>query len=91
MSSSCPTAFRRQPGFIATGRPVAVCGEVAGDPLAIPLLLGLGITALSTAPARIAAAKRAVRDVEAAAARRLAARALAAESADEVRRLVGSG
>ena len=76
---------------VAGGRPVAVCGEVAGDPLAIPLLLGLGITALSTAPARIAAAKRAVRDVEAAAARRLAARALAAESADEVRRLVGSG
>ena len=76
---------------VAGGRPVAVCGEVAGDPLAIPLLLGLGITALSTAPVRIAAAKRAVRDVEAAAARRLAARALAAESADEVRRLVGSG
>ena len=43
------------------------------------------------AAARIPAAKQAVRGVEAAAARRLAARALAADSAGEVRRLVGSG
>ena len=28
----------------AAGRPVAVCGEVAGDRLAVPLLLGLGVT-----------------------------------------------
>jgi len=69
------------------GKPVAVCGEVAGDPAAIPLLLGLGITELSMAPARIPLAKEAVRATDSSAARRLAATALAAESAAEVRRL----
>ena len=73
----------------AAGRPLAVCGEVAGDPAAIPVLLGLGVTELSMAPGRIARAKLAVRGVELAAARRLAARALAAESTAEVRLLAG--
>jgi len=73
----------------AAGRPLAVCGEAAGDPVAIPLLLGLGVTELSMAPGRIARAKQVVRGVELAAARGLAARALAAESAAEVRLLAG--
>ncbi len=73
----------------AAGRPLAVCGEVAGDPAAIPVLLGLGVSELSMAPGRIARAKLTVRGVELAAARRLAARALAAESAAEVRLLAG--
>jgi phosphocarrier protein FPr len=71
------------------GRPVAVCGEAAADPLAIPLLLGLGVTGLSMAAARIPAAKQAVRRTDGAAARRLAAAALSAESAAAVRRLAG--
>lgn len=69
------------------GRRVAVCGEVAGEPLAIPILLGLGVDELSMDPRRIAAAKQAVRATELSAARRLAAQALAAGSAAEVRRL----
>ena len=69
------------------GRSVAVCGELAGDPLAIPLLLGLGITELSLAAARIPLAKQAVRATDLGAARRLAAQALAAGSAAEVREL----
>ena len=69
------------------GRSVAVCGELAGDPSAIPLLLGLGITELSMAAARIPLAKQAVRATDLGAARRLAARALAAGSAAEVREL----
>jgi phosphocarrier protein FPr len=71
------------------GRPVAVCGEAAGDPLAIPLLLGLGVTELSMAPSRIALAKQAVRGTNAKRARRLAVKALAAGSAAEVRELIG--
>ena len=69
------------------GRSVAVCGEMAGDPLAIPLLLGSGITELSMDAARIPLAKQVVRATDLAAARRLAARALAAGSAAEVREL----
>ncbi len=70
------------------GRPVAVCGEIAGDPQAVPLLLGLGVDALSMAPARMALAKQAVRRAGRAGARRLAARALRVATAAEVRRLV---
>ncbi len=69
------------------GRPVAVCGELAGDPSAVALLLGLGVTELSMAPARIPAAKQAVRATAMSEARQLAAEALAAESATDVRRL----
>lgn len=42
-------------------RQVGVCGELAGDPLAVPLLLGLGIDELSMAPGAIPAVKEAVR------------------------------
>ncbi|MCX6363312.1 MAG: phosphoenolpyruvate--protein phosphotransferase, partial [Actinobacteria bacterium] len=69
------------------GRSVAVCGEMAGDPVAIPVLLGLGIAELSMTAARIPLAKQAIRATDLAAARRLAAEALAAASAGEVRRL----
>jgi len=68
---------------------VAVCGEMAGDPLAIPLLLGLGVTELSMAAARIPLAKQEVRATDLAIARKLAAAALAAGSVAEVRRLSG--
>jgi phosphoenolpyruvate-protein kinase (PTS system EI component) len=74
----------------AAGRKVGVCGELGGDPLAVPLLLGLGATELSMTPARIAAAKQAVRGTHLGAARRLAKTALAAASAADVRRLCAS-
>ena len=45
----------------AEGRRLAVCGEVAGDRLAVPLLLGLGATELSMNAVAIPAAKQAVR------------------------------
>ena len=74
----------------AAGRPVAVCGEVAGDRLAVPLLVGLGVRELSMSPALIPAAKQAVRATDARAAGHLAEAALAAESAATVRRLLAA-
>ena len=74
----------------AAGRPVAVCGEVAGDRLAVPLLLGLGVRQLSMSPALIPAAKQAVRTTDAGAARRLAEEALAADSSAAVSRLLAA-
>jgi NAD(P)H-dependent FMN reductase len=65
----------------AAGRRVAVCGEVAGDRLAVPLLVGLGVTELSMNPASIPAAKEAMRATRAGLAAGLAREALAAESA----------
>jgi multiphosphoryl transfer protein len=71
----------------AGGRRMALCGELAGDPLGVPLLLGLGVGELSMAPARIPLAKQTVRLTHAGAAQQLAQAALNAASADEVRRL----
>jgi phosphocarrier protein FPr len=69
------------------GRPIGVCGELAGDSSAVALLLGLGVAELSMAPARIPTAKQAVRATVMNEARQLAAQALAAESAAAVRTL----
>ncbi len=43
------------------GTPLAVCGEIAGDPLFVPLLLALGIGELSLHPATMLEVRRAVR------------------------------
>ncbi len=47
---------------------VGVCGEIAGEPLATPLLLGLGITELSMSAPAIGGVKAVIRRIEHAAA-----------------------
>ncbi|MFD7078094.1 putative PEP-binding protein [Nocardioides sp. NPDC059952] len=37
------------------GKPVGICGEAAADPLLAPVLVGLGVTSLSMAPAAVPA------------------------------------
>ncbi len=39
---------------VSTGKPVGVCGEAAADPLLAVVLVGLGVTSLSMAPAALA-------------------------------------
>jgi phosphocarrier protein FPr len=71
---------------------VGMCGELAGDALAAPLLVGLGLDELSMNAPAIPAAKEAVRSLTMDEARRLAAQALQLESADAVRQaLRGTG
>ncbi|MFP5318636.1 MAG: phosphoenolpyruvate--protein phosphotransferase [Acidimicrobiia bacterium] len=72
----------------AFGRPVFLVGELATDPAAIPVLLGLGVRALSVRPNAVAVVKEAVRAVALPEASVLADRALRAESPAAVRRLV---
>lgn len=74
----------------ARGRWVGVCGELAGDPDATALLLGLGVRELSMGAPSIALVKRAVRTIDLAAARALAEDALACATSAEVRELMHS-
>ena len=43
------------------GKPVAVCGEIAGDAMFTPLLLALGLSELSMHPATLLEVRRAIR------------------------------
>jgi phosphotransferase system enzyme I (PtsI) len=66
--------------------PVAVCGEMAADPVLLRLLVGLGLTEFSMAPAAIPLAKRVVRGFKASEAKQAASRALRARTTAEVER-----
>jgi phosphoenolpyruvate-protein phosphotransferase len=70
------------------GRPVAVCGGLASDPAAAPMLVGLGAGELSAVPALIPSIKHALRRRTLAHCRELAGRALALDSAQAVRDLL---
>ena len=73
---------------VGGGKLVAVCGGVAADPAAVPLLIGLGARELSVVPAAIPALKRQIRSLTVAECTALAARCLEAGSAAEVRMLM---
>jgi phosphocarrier protein FPr len=76
-------------GRRSTGRAaVSVCGEAASDPLAVPVLLGLGVTELSVSPAAVPAIKAIVRELDLRCCADLAERCLGVAGAAEVRRLV---
>ena len=61
-----------------------VCGEIAGDPVLVPLLLGLGVDELSCAPAVIPEVKYMIRRVKMDEAQALAEFALQSESPTEI-------
>lgn len=72
----------------AHGKWVGVCGELAADAQAVPLLVGLDVDELSVAARGIAEVKAQVRALSIEQARTLARQALALGSAGEVRALV---
>jgi phosphotransferase system enzyme I (PtsI) len=72
----------------AQGIWVGLCGELAGDPQAIPVLLGLGLDEFSMAPASIPRAKVVLRNWSMADAQQLAGEVLELDSAEAVRERV---
>ncbi|MBA1230002.1 phosphoenolpyruvate--protein phosphotransferase [Pseudomonas viridiflava] len=72
----------------ANGKWVGVCGELAADPLAVPVLVGLGVDELSVSARSIGEVKACVRELTLSTARQLAQNALTVGSAAEVRALV---
>jgi phosphotransferase system enzyme I (PtsI) len=64
--------------------PVALCGEMAGDPVFAPLLLGMGVDELSMSPPSLPAVKYLVRAMKMSDAKKLAADALAMSDPKEI-------
>ena len=69
---------------------VGVCGGIASDPVAVPILIGLGVDELSGSLPTLPRVKAAVRDQNLAACKALAKKALAASTADDVRALLAN-
>jgi phosphocarrier protein FPr/phosphocarrier protein len=78
IAMTCEAASKHQ-------RLVAVCGGLASDPVAVPVLLGLGVGELSVVPSMIPQLKQLIASMTLEQCRVLAQRALQLESAEAVR------
>ena len=73
------------------GKPVSICGELGGDPMATFLLLGLGkVNELSMEPHSIPKVKKILRKVTLKEARELADHALSLSTSEEVNRFINN-
>lgn len=70
------------------GKFTGMCGEMAGDPVAALLLLGLGLDEFSMSASSIPQVKKIVRSVSYEEAKAIAEEALTLETGDEIRKLV---
>jgi phosphotransferase system enzyme I (PtsI) len=68
----------------AAGIPVSVCGEMATNPLSVPILIGLGIRELSGTPAAIPVVKEIIRALDTGEVEADARAALVAKTAEDV-------
>jgi phosphoenolpyruvate-protein phosphotransferase len=88
-----PAVLALVAGVCAAAHPedkeVAVCGGLASDPLAVPLLLGLGVRELSCVPRSIPMLKQLIRSLRLTDCRQLADKALQLPDAQSVRALSG--
>jgi phosphotransferase system enzyme I (PtsI) len=66
---------------------VGVCGEMAGDPAMVPLLLGLGVDELSCAPPLVPQIKKLVRQIKQTEAEALVKQAFECDSGTEIHAL----
>jgi phosphotransferase system enzyme I (PtsI) len=72
----------------ARGIPCALCGAMAGNIIALPALLGLGVTELSVEPAAVPEIKAAIARIDLEEARKVMAKALLVSTADDVEALL---
>lgn len=87
-----PAVLRMIRQVVTVGRDkgidVFMCGEMAGDPYNMPILLGLGMRAFSMTPQSIPAVKNVIHQVKMADAEAVADEALKLSEADAIDRLV---
>lgn len=69
-------------------RPVSLCGEIAGNPLVVPLLMGMGLRSFSMNASAIPRVKQVVRQASLDECRRLARRVLEESDPAQVSRLL---
>ncbi len=72
------------------GKWVGVCGELAGDPLAVPILIGLGVDELSMNPGSIPRTKAVLKSISLDDSKKLAQAALETESSKSARKVAKS-
>jgi len=66
------------------GKPVSLCGEMAADPFAAPLLVGLGLESLSISPSIIPQIKKIIRSISYKDAKELAEKCLEMRTEKEI-------
>ena len=69
--------------------PVSICGEMAGDPMAALLMLGMGVDSLSMASSSLPRIKWVIRSFSRRRARNLLKKALLADNPQTIRRELG--
>ncbi len=87
-----PAVLRMIAGVVAAAEAAriecSICGELAGDPLVAPLLVGLGVRVLSVAPAQVSLVRQAVAGRPRESLRQLARRALEFDDADTLQHFI---
>lgn len=74
--------------FKQAGKPISVCGEMAGNSAVAKLLVGLGAKKLSVSPTHIAGVKAALSKISLAEAKALAERCKWARTEEDVRKII---
>lgn len=72
----------------AAGKPISICGEMASDPLAVPLLVAMGFDCLSTHSSSLLQVKSIIRNSSLQHSKELLAHALTLEEAKQVQELL---
>ena len=72
----------------AQGIPVAMCGEMAGEPMYLPILLGLGIDELSMTPIALLETKKILRSMDYRQCKQIVNKLFTFSTADEIRAYV---
>jgi phosphotransferase system enzyme I (PtsI) len=70
--------------FTDAGKPISICGELGGDSLAAPVLIGLGMRKLSMSAASVAEVKRVVASITLEKAEKLAEKVLELPAAADI-------
>jgi phosphotransferase system enzyme I (PtsI) len=74
--------------FWKEGKPVSICGELAADPAACSVLIGLGLRKLSMGAASVARVKRAISNLTVAKCEEIAGRVLNCAAAEDVKKIL---